>query len=369
MQLVTIMYFYLPTKIYSEKNCVINHRKELCAYGKKAFIITGKSSSKKNGSLDAVIKALNSESIPYCIFDQVEENPTVETVMEAARIGREEKVDFVIGIGGGSPLDASKAISLMIRNIDATEDVLYKKLALPYLPVIAVPTTAGTGSEATPYAILTIHTEKTKRSISHKIYPELALVDYSYLETAPKSVLINTAVDALGHLIESYVNVNATLYSKMLCDSAFQIWGSIRDVLLDQEPMEDEFEKLMTASTMAGMAIAHTGTSLPHGISYYFTYERNIPHGKAVGLFLGEYLRKVPEEYTKDHIVKLLGFQTLDEFSLFIRKLLGDIIISNEDLERYTAGMLQNKGKLANCPYKINEITIKNMIKSSVIIY
>ena len=122
---------------------------------------------------------------------------------------------FVIGAGGGSPMDAAKAIALMVQNRDTSEDILYKPIKLKALPVVEVPTTCGTGSEVTPYAILTRDDIKTKQSISHKIYPVLACIDAKYLESAPAGLIINTAIDALGHLVESYFNTNATEYSRM----------------------------------------------------------------------------------------------------------------------------------------------------------
>lgn len=126
------------------------------------MIITGKHSSRSNGSLRCD-RSPEKENISYIIFDDIEENPSVETVMKARELGIREQVDFVIGIGGGSPLDASKAIALMIANPDVTEEVLYQSNPLPYLPVVCIPTTCGTGSEVTPYAILTLHKQRTKR--------------------------------------------------------------------------------------------------------------------------------------------------------------------------------------------------------------
>ena len=156
------MQLYMPTKVYSEENCVINHGKELSVLGTKAMIVTGRSSAVKCGALKDVLQALG--ETPYILFDRVEENPSIETVMEARQIAIENGVDFFIGIGGGSPMDASKAISLMTRNPQATEDVLYKAEPLPHFPVACIPTTCGTGSEVTPYAILTRHAQQTKKS-------------------------------------------------------------------------------------------------------------------------------------------------------------------------------------------------------------
>ena len=155
------MKLYMPTKVYNEKGCVRQHSQELAALGTKALLVTGKHSSRVNGSLQDVKDALNREQVSYVVFDGIEENPSVATVMRATALGLSEKVDFVIGIGGGSPMDASKAIALMIANPEKKADFLYetdaavKQAANKALTVAAVPTTAGTGSEVTPYAILT----------------------------------------------------------------------------------------------------------------------------------------------------------------------------------------------------------------------
>ena len=284
------MLLFMPTLVYSEENCVKNHFKDIALIGEKAMIITGKHSSRSNGSLSDVTEILEKENISYIIFDDIEENPSVETVMKARELGIREQVDFVIGIGGGSPLDASKAIALMIANPDVTEEVLYQSNPLPYLPVVCIPTTCGTGSEVTPYAILTLHKQRTKKSISHKIYPTLALLDARYLKTASRNCLVNTSVDALAHLVESYLNANSNALNRIYSEQGLRVWAEFKDDLKNDRLTGEDYEKMLRASMIAGMAITHTGTSLPHGLSYPVTYELGVPHGKAVGMFLGGYL-------------------------------------------------------------------------------
>lgn len=194
------MDFYMPTKVHFEKGCIKKHGKELTSLGTKALIVTGRHSSKKNGSLNDVTSTLAAEGVFYVIFDEVEENPSVETVMKAASLGIEEHVDFVIGVGGGSPMDAAKAIAVMIANPNESDALLYEAKNVPILPVVAIPTTAGTGSETTPWAVITRHDLQTKQSISHKVFPTLALVDYTYLAFASREILVCTAIDALAHL-------------------------------------------------------------------------------------------------------------------------------------------------------------------------
>lgn len=361
------MKFYLPTMVFQEKDAVRNHGEQMAHYGKKALIVTGRSSSKKNGALQDVIDSLERFNTSYVVFDKVMENPGVGNIMEAAGLGRREGTDFVIGVGGGSPLDAAKAIALMIQNRDSTEEVLYQARDLRHLPVVAVPTTCGTGSEVTPYAVLTRDDLQTKQSISHTIFPALALVDGKYLEKAPLSVLVNTAVDALAHMLESYFHANATDYSRMLSQYAMEVWGVAADVLFGMEASEEDYARLMFASSLAGMAISQTGTSLPHGLSYYLTYHKGIPHGKAVGVFLAGYLDILPEEFEPQVIMALrtLGFGSIGQFAGLMKELLGSAELTGEEIEAMADGMAGNERKLAAVPFDVDRGQILKMVKSA----
>lgn len=361
------MDFYMPTRVHMEKGCVKKYAKELTSLGTKALIVTGHSSSKKNGSLNDVTEVLSSQGVLYVIFDEIEENPSVETIMKATALGIEEHVDFVIGIGGGSPMDASKAIALMIANPQNNESLLYESTSVPVLPVVAIPTTAGTGSEVTPYAILTLHKEQTKRGISHRIFPVLALVDYTYLPSASRDILVCTAIDALAHLIESYLNTKTNVYNRMLTEYGLRIWGSIKDTLLDSDiPSDSACQSLMLASTIAGMAISHTGTSLPHGMSYYLTYEQKIPHGNAVGIFLPAFLDCFEDKDQVKRLLALLGFKNEKSFTKYIDSLFEIIVVTEDDVNRYVQGMMSNKKKLANYPFTMTEEKFYKIFKNSV---
>ena len=378
------MKLFMPTKVYSEKNCVENHSRELAALGTKALVVTGKHSSRINGSLEDVTKALERENIPYMVYDEIEENPSVETVMKAASLGITEGTDFVIGVGGGSPMDASKAIALMIANPEHDERLLYTRTQVspdgpvyPALPVAEIPTTAGTGSEVTPYAILTrnvlpdivlttipeadaqaafSHLEKkTKQSISHSVFPALALVDVSYLQTVSRSGCINTAVDTLAHLIESHLNANSTEYSRIYSEMGLRTWARIKDKLLRYEIGEEERQALMRACTLGGMAIAHTGTSLPHGLSYPVTCEMGLPHGKAVGIFLPGFIRNYGNQEEAMKVLSLLDFGGEQTFSEYIRQLLGEVSIAEDLWERTMDELLANPAKLKNYPFMIDK--------------
>lgn len=349
------MQLYMPTKVYSEKACVKNHGKEMVAYGTKAMIVTGKRSSRMNGSLADVKEVLEKENIEYVIFDDVEENPSIETIMKAREIGIQEKVDFVIGIGGGSPLDASKAIALMIANPEEGEDVLYTPKKLAYLPVVSVPTTCGTGSEVTPYSILTIHKGRTKKSISHRIFPELALLDAEYLKSMSRTNLVNTVTDALGHLIESYLNTNSNVWNRIYVREGLRVFAEFKERLLQDALLEDDYEKMLRTSSWAGMAIAHTGTSFPHGLSYALTYEQNIPHGRAVGLFLAGYVNAYEDKEDVLEVMTLLGFEGTESFVDYMSALLGTEDVSDELLQKTADDLMKDTAKRKNYPFEIKK--------------
>ncbi len=359
------MHFHMPVKTYQEQNCVLNHKEELAGLGQKALIVTGKHSSRLNGALDDVTEALNSQTRAYVIFDRIEENPSIETVMEARDYGLRAGADYVIGIGGGSPLDAAKAIALMMKNYDREADLLYSRESVQALKVAAVPTTCGTGSEVTPYSILTIHRKRTKASLPHKIFPEIALIDGKYLALAKQEMIANTAVDALGHFIESYCNSHASDYNKMLCSYGMEVWARSKDVILGRrQATQKDYDNLMCASAMAGMAITHTGTSLPHGMSYKITYEMGIPHGKAVGVFLASYLDGAKEE-DKKLVLQKLGMSSCEELHQFITKVVGVVRLQENFVQEGVAEMMANAGKLANCPYPVDTIYMENLYRQS----
>lgn len=347
------MNIYLPTLIYSEKDCVEKYGRIMSKTGRKALIVTGRKSSRVNGSLDDVIKALEANEGQYVIFDQVEENPSIETVMEARKLGLQEKVDYVIGVGGGSPIDAAKAIALMLGNPQCDERILFQSEMRRYLPVVAVPTTAGTGTEVTPYSILTIHEKRTKKSISHRIYPVLALVDYKYLKTQSEEVLINTATDALAHLVESYLNTKANDLNKMYSEKGLRLFAEIKDRL--KNPDDNVYMTLSNMAMIAGMAIAHTGTSLPHGLSYMLTYELGIPHGKACGVYLGRYMDMYAahDKVAVDNVLEALGMDSVDSFKNYLKDILGYVHVSDEVLKANAEGIMSNVDKLKNYPYEV----------------
>ncbi len=360
--------YLMPTKVYFGKDVIANNVELIKSYGSKAFIITGKTSSKKNGSLDEVMTVLSESSIDYFIFDEVEENPSLETVERAAILGREEKVDFIIGIGGGSPIDAAKAIGILINNKDSNIDDLFSSTQLKSVPLIALPTTAGTGTEVTPYAIFTDHKLKTKRNFSQKVFPDVAFLDAKYLINTPEEITINTAIDALSHLIEGYLAVKANLLSDTVAEKGLTLFSECMESLITRDFSYEIREKLLLTSTLAGMVIAQTGTSLPHGMGYALTYFNGVSHGKANGILLKEYLELSSSMSKVNNILSFLKFNSLKEFGAFIEKLIGrEVTVTEEEIMKYAKAMIINKDKLKNHPSQVTEADIIKIYKNSLL--
>ncbi|OWV23422.1 alcohol dehydrogenase [Fibrobacter sp. UWB2] len=386
------MRFYVPTDIYVEKDCVKNHAKELLAIGKRALIVTGHSSAKANGSLNDVTEVLNNGGVAYQIFDEVEENPSTDTVGKGAQIARDFGADFIIGIGGGSAIDAAKAMAILLVNPSVIADELHKTPAKPlgHAPVVAVPTTCGTGSEATPVAIITNHKINLKKSIPHRIFPVLALVDGKYLASAKKQLIVNTAVDALAHMVESILNVHSNILNRMCPEYGLKLWGECKEALiasvaanntaannasgnaaLDVATVDASlYEKLMYTSTIAGMSIAMTSTAVPHGMSYDLTLSKGTPHGPAVGYFLAAYVeicqKKVPTDVEK--ILSLLGLQSVEEFAEMLRKLIGTCTVTRELRDQFAAAMKVNRSKLDLVPGGITPKEVEFIYDKSLIV-
>ncbi|MDU2063479.1 MAG: iron-containing alcohol dehydrogenase family protein [Sporomusaceae bacterium] len=359
--------FYMPTKVFFGENCLAEQAAQFKQLGTKAFIATGKSSA-QNGSLAAVIAALTASNIDYTLFDRISSNPSVTLVREAAQLAREAKADFIIGIGGGSPMDAAKAIAVLTYNEVDDIRLFSGPYDQPVLPVVAVPTTAGTGSEVTQYSILTNEKEETKTSIANEvIFPKLAFLDPEFMADLPQRVTIHTAVDALSHAVEGYLSTKATTISSLVATESMTLLGECLKQLT--EPIDQSVRaKLLYASMLGGMVIAHTGTTAVHAMGYSLTYFKGIDHGRANGLLLGEYLAVLAPSHPEkvQEVLRCLGFSQVEEFKNVLDSLLGEKeSVTTEELERFSAKAAQAKN-LANTLVALNQADLAGIIKRSL---
>lgn len=354
------MHYTMPTEVFDEENAVANHPEVFQRAGKTALLVTGAHSAAANGSLSDVTGVLSSLGIRYRVFDRVEPNPSTDTVMEAAREGLSFGADFVVGIGGGSPMDAAKAIALMMAHPGEDADYLYQKGGDgSRLPLILVPTTCGTGSEVTPVSVLTRRALAVKGSIPYRLFADTALIDGKYLAAASDRVLRNTAIDALGHLWESWLNADAAPYSRMAAEAGLAAWKENKDLIF-RHPSDltgEERRRLMRASAFAGMAIAQTGTSLPHGLSYHVTVAGNIPHGQAIGYFEAGYLAQA-KEADRRHLLAAAGFSSLSDWQDFYAAACGAKPLPRELLLGAVDSLLAAPAKLKKAPFAADRETL-----------
>jgi alcohol dehydrogenase class IV len=359
--------YYMPVKAFFGKNCIGKNGSEFLLLGKKAMIVTGKSSAEKNGSLDDVKKTLDKLNISYVHYNKIEPNPTMETVREAALFAEKSGADFIIGIGGGSPLDAAKAIAVLAVN-DIDDDTLFSGVyRIKPLPIAAIPTTAGTGSEVTPYSILSYAKISNKKSIaSDAIFPAIAFLDPAYTVTLSAETTINTAVDALSHAIEGYLSVKATEVIKPYALESIRLIGECIPELKTGKLKDEIREKLLYASMLAGIVIAHTATTAVHAMGYPLTYHRNIDHGRANGLVLHHYLKFLEPsiEKVKD-VLHAMEMKNTDEFGKAIDTLLGEKEkLTDAEIELFTKTAMTGKN-IANTNPLPEEKDIRKIFEDS----
>ena len=287
--------FYMPTRIIRGRDCVREEGARLAELGRHALIVTGKS-SRANGALADVIAALEANGQAATVFDRVTPNPTVACVREGIALLRAAGADHIVAVGGGSPMDAAKAIATLAVQERGDEEIFAGGYAAEALPMAHVPTTAGTGSEVTPYAILTNDFQQTKTSItSPAMFPRIAFLDGKYMEGLPAAQTVNTALDAFSHAVEGMLSRNATPLSDLLAEACLRILYPLLGKTASPLTLAER-DALLYASTLAGMAIAHSGTTAVHGMGYYLTYYYSVDHGRANGLLLGETLRLCEEK-------------------------------------------------------------------------
>ena len=341
--------YYMPTKIISEENCIANNTGAL-ALGKKALIITGKGSAVKSGALADVTAALEKESVAYEIYDKIENNPTVECVYAAGMAAR--GADFIVAIGGGSPLDAAKAAAVYAVNDIDPMRIFDGGFENTPLPIAAVPTTAGTGSEVTPYSILTLTDAGTKRNFTcMDCFPKIAFLDGKYTSGLPLQITRNTAVDAMCHAIESAVSKRSTVLSEYIALETLRLIGQCTDALKSGEFTPEIRQTLLTAATLGGVTISQTGTTIVHSMGYQPTFDKDVPHGMSNGLLIGEFLEWCYDSVsdTVDKCISALGMSGVGEFKAYLAEILPcEAVFTSDDIERFLK--ISMNAKLASCP-------------------
>ena len=288
------MNFYSPTRLTVGEGCLRAGGAALSALGKRTLVVTGRTAARRSGALDDLTAVLKAEGIAYTVFDRIEQNPSYATCLAAAQLAKETRAEFIVGIGGGSPLDAAKAIAVLATARDTSPEALYAAPKEDPLPIVAVGTTAGTGSEVTPVAVIT-SPEGVKKSLrAPTLYPTLAFGDATYTMSLSPAFTRSTALDALAHCLESYFNRSANDISRTFAIRGTAILTGLlgRTAVCETAPLSfSEREELYCASLYGGYAISVTGTAFPHALGYFLSEQYGVPHGNACAVYLEEFLR------------------------------------------------------------------------------
>lgn len=283
--------FHMPVQVLSGPRCLSAGGERLKQWGRRCLIVTGGQSARVSGALDDALAMLDAAGIEATVFPGIGPNPLLTQCQAAAAAAEAWRADFLLGIGGGSVMDASKAAAWLAANSISDEVRLFEgTLRHPPLPLALVGTTAGTGSEVTAVAVLTVDRDHRKRSVTHpNCYAKLVFADPRYTYSVPYATTVSAALDALSHTVEGWFAPACGDMQSLFAEKALPLLASGLAALAARPgelPDAAQRDALYYASLYAGMVLNATGTAFPHPFGYILTEDFGIPHGQACAVFL-----------------------------------------------------------------------------------
>ena len=282
------MRFTLPRDLYHGKDALESLK---TLPGKKAIVVVGGGSMKRFGFLDKVEAYLKEAGMEVQLFEGVEPDPSVETVMKGAKAMQEFKPDWIVAVGGGSPIDAAKAMWVFYEYPDTKFEDLITPFSFPTLRTkakfCAISSTSGTATEVTAFSVITDHSRNYKLTVfSYEILPKYAILDAELITTAPASVAAACGIDAFIHAEEAYVSTAASPFSDALAEKAMALIGkNIRRFVANRNDIEAA-EAMMTGSLFAGIAFSFARLGNVHAMSHPVSAFFDVPHGVANAVLL-----------------------------------------------------------------------------------
>lgn len=279
--------YYQPTEIRFGKGRLSEVGKAVARLGKRCLLVTVPEFPAFASLYARVRKLLRDAGLKTAHFDGVISNPTTEVITAGARLAREHGADVVLGLGGGSSMDSAKAIAVEATHPGTSWDYLFFREKQPTektLPVVTVTTTSGTGSQVTQVAVVTNPAEKNKSALYNPIlYPRTSIVDPELVMTAPPDVTASTGFDVFAHAFESYINPGGSPYTDLMALEAVRLAVGYLPKAVDDGTDLEARSRMAWADTLAGLCIANSGVTLPHGIGMAMSgFYPHVAHGRAL---------------------------------------------------------------------------------------
>jgi len=337
---------------------------------KRILVVTDKIVASQTQCFDALRRSLT--GVDVHLFDCVEENPSHSTIKKGAGVAIDAAIQAVIGLGGGSPMDAAKGIALLaVNNGDIGQYVNGDEIVKDPLPIICIPTTSGTGSEVTPFAVFTDRDDQSKGAISHPgIFPKFSIIDPELTFTMPQNVVVNTGLDAMTHSIEAFLSEQTFPLNDLYAMESMRIIISNLDRAANHD--EEAMSNISYAAMLSGIAITHSSTILLHVMGYPLTVFHDLPHGKANAVLLPSFM-----EFMRNHShvkSKVAAIDTLFNekggIEKFVNRLgvstrLSDYGVTGDDLNGFV-GKTMVKSDLNITPAHVTEEAVQRIYHSAL---
>lgn len=362
--------FNIPTKIIFGKKQILRIADEIPDGIKRIMIVTDPNLFKNTPIVELIQTFLKKYTV--IVYKEIEENPTLNSVNKGGETAAQNLIDLIVGLGGGSAMDAAKGIAIRATNHENISSyVKGKQLSVDPLPIVCIPTTSGTGSEVTPFAVFTEPENEAKLGYSNnKIFPIFSIIDPELTYSMPETVILNTGLDSLAHAVEAYLSTESFEMNNQLALHSIDL---VIDSLPDAVQKNKQAMEVMAYSAMlSGIAITHASTILPHIMGYPLTIYHGVAHGRAGIILLPaflDYLKEVKASTEKisvlDHKFKSVGGLRafLDQLRVSIK--LEDYGVKKFELNNYVQKTII-KGDVAITPGNINEESILEIYINSM---
>lgn len=348
--------------------------------GENVLVVTGTGSTKRSGLLDRVLASLKAAGLGAAVFDKVTQNPLTTTVYEGVELAKAEGCGVILGVGGGSIMDAAKAIAFCTVNAGDVSDYIFgKKQGAGALPIVLLPTTCGTGSEGNQIAVLTNPETKDKKALyTMQVMPRVSVIDPDVMTTMPKSVLSSVGFDAFTHSLEAYTSKKANPITDAQALLGMQLLADDLPKLVSGEGGAAEWEAVSLAATLGGMVIGAAGVSAAHGMEHPASGLKNIVHGRGLAALTPPIVERLasadPEKFARVSV--LLGGSGAEDCAESIRRFLkaidlsvklGDLGITAEDVPWMTENCMKiSIGNLKNAPVTFSREEVEQIYREAL---